>query len=151
MEGEVHGTSCAVHPGLNSALPLSTCNDTAPQVLCKISGFWSDCMNKGSVCKTQSRPQLNRGFFLWDFWNILKVQKGISYHLQNKKNPRKIIVYCMRCYITLCQFAERVAKRELLQKVGNLLPFGLISMLNPRIACNGHVLPYFWENLDTYL
>jgi hypothetical protein len=39
---------------------------------------------------------------------------------------------CKRAQITLVAFAK-----------GNLLPFGLLCMRNPRIVCNAdHVLPY---------
>jgi hypothetical protein len=34
------------------------------------------------------------------------MQKGMRYHLQNPKNPRKINVYCMPCSITLWQFDD---------------------------------------------
>ncbi len=76
-----------------------------------------------------------------------RMQKGISYCLQNPKKSAKIKVYCMRCSITLWQFAKRAKITFGAVAKGNLLPFWLLCMQNPRIACNAdHVLPYRWEN-----
>jgi hypothetical protein len=71
------------------------------------------------------------------------MQKGISYRLQNPKKSAKMKVYCMRCSITLLQFAKRAQIPFGIVAKGNLLPFGLLCMRNPRIAGNAdHVLPY---------
>jgi hypothetical protein len=72
------------------------------------------------------------------------MQKGISYRLQNPKKIReKIKVYCMRGSITLWHFAKRAQTTFGAVAKGNPLPFGLLCMRNPRIACNAdHVLPY---------
>jgi hypothetical protein len=76
-----------------------------------------------------------------------RMQKGISYRLQNPKKSAKIKVYFMRCSITLWQFAKRAQITFSAVAKGNLLPFWLLCMRNPRIACNAdHVLPYRWEN-----
>ena len=72
-----------------------------------------------------------------------RMQKGISYRLQNPKKSAKIKVYCMRCSITLWQFAKRAQITFGAVTKGNLLPFGSLCMRNPRIACNAdHVLQY---------
>ena len=82
--------------------------------------------------------------YLIPFW---RMQKGISYRLQNPKKSAKIKVYCMRCSITLWQFAKRAQITFGAVAKGNLLPFWLLCMRNPPIACNAdHVLPYRWEN-----
>ncbi len=65
-----------------------------------------------------------------------RMQKGISYRLQNPKKSAKIKVYCMRCSITLWQFAKRAQITFGTVAKGNLLPFWLLCMRNPRIACN---------------
>ncbi len=72
-----------------------------------------------------------------------KMQKGISYRLQNTKKSAKIKVYCMRCSVTLWQFAKRAQITFSAVTKGNLLPFGSLCMRNPRIACNAdYVLQY---------
>ena len=59
------------------------------------------------------------------------------------KKSAKIKVYCMRCSVTLWQFAKRAQITFGAVTKGNLLPFGSLCMRNPRIACNAdHVLPY---------
>jgi hypothetical protein len=71
------------------------------------------------------------------------MQKDISYRLQNPKKSANIKVYCMRGAITLWHFAKRAQTTFGAVAKGNLLPFGLLCMRNPRIACNAdHVLPY---------
>jgi hypothetical protein len=55
--------------------------------------------------------------------SFLKNAKGISYRLQNSKKSAKIKVYCMRCSITLWQFAKRAQKTFGAVAKGNLLPF----------------------------
>jgi hypothetical protein len=71
------------------------------------------------------------------------MQKGISYRLQNPKKSAKTKVYCIGCAVTLWQFAKRAQITFGAVAKGNLLPFGLLCMRNPRIACNAdHVLPY---------
>ncbi len=78
-----------------------------------------------------------------------RMQKGISYRLQNPKKSAKIKVYCMRCSISLWQFAKRAQKTFGAVAKGNLLPFWLLCMGNPRIACNAdHVLSYRWKNIS---
>ncbi len=74
---------------------------------------------------------------------LCNLQKGVSYRQQNPKKSAKIKVYCMRCSITLWQFAERAQITFGAIAKGNPLPFRLLCMRNPRIACNAdHVLPY---------
>jgi hypothetical protein len=76
-----------------------------------------------------------------------RMLKGIRYRLQNPKKSAKIKVYCMQCSITLWQFAKRAQITFGAVAKGILLPFWLLCMRNPRIACNAdHVLPYRWEN-----
>ncbi len=71
------------------------------------------------------------------------VQKDISYRRQNPKKSAKIKVYCMRYSITQWQFADRAQITFGAVAKGHLLPFRLLCMQNPRIACNAdHVLPY---------
>ncbi len=70
--------------------------------------------------------------YLIPFWIM---QKGISYRLQNPKKSAKIKVYCMRCSITLWQFAKRAQITFGAVAKGNLLPFWLLCMRNPPIAC----------------
>ncbi len=80
-----------------------------------------------------------------------RMQKGISYRLQNPKKSAKIKVYCMRCSITLWQFAKRAQITFGAVAKGNLLPvpFWLLCMRSPRIACNAdHVLPYRWKKIS---
>ena len=52
-----------------------------------------------------------------------RMQKGISYRLQNPKKSAKIKVYCMRCSVTLWQFAKRAQITFGAVAKGNLLPF----------------------------
>ncbi len=78
-----------------------------------------------------------------------RMQKSISYCLQNPKKSAKIKGYCMRCSITFWHFAKRSQITFGAVAKSNLLPFWLLCMRNPRIACNAdHVLPYPWENIN---
>ena len=61
-------------------------------------------------------------------------------------------MYCMRCSVTLWQSAKRAQITFGAVAKGNLLPFGLLCLRNPRIACNAdHVLQYRWENKNLNL
>jgi len=51
------------------------------------------------------------------------MQKGFSYRLQNPKKSAKTKVYCMRCSITLWQFAKRAQITFGAVSKGNMLPF----------------------------
>ena len=75
-----------------------------------------------------------------------KMLKGVSYRLQNRKKSAKTTMYCMRCSVTLWQSAKRAQITFGAVAKGNRLPFKVLCMRYPRIACNAdHVLQYRWE------
>ena len=72
-----------------------------------------------------------------------KTRTALLSSYREKKKSAKVKMPAVLHYGTLWQFSERAQITFCAVAEGNLLPFGLLCMRNPRIACNAdHVLPF---------